>query len=388
MSELTLPEKLRIINRCASPQELADRSLELLGNPMIVFDGNMHVTAITDCDVQEDEFVYLQKNRFPSRDFTKEPGWQNRVRDMLRDDQLHVEKLDSNAHMHKVLKVGGRTLGQMEIIDYFRPFSEEDALVVEVMSRVCGAAMLPDDASLSASGLDRLVEYLLDGNALSEEEILAQACLSGWEPGNALYLCCADAFLQGAEFYGFDSRQLGPGSRTVRYKSNLLLLLPADRALPEPPGELEFGMSRIFGRLSEIRNAYVQARNALDVGRRVEPEVRVHLYDRYLEYMPVWECVRSGTAMDYVMPKLLELAALDRARELGLMYTLDHYIRSGRSVSATAREMHLHRNTVNYRIAKAMEILEISLDDPKAFARLEMSLRILACTDRNRYFPR
>ena len=32
---------------------------------MIVFDGNMHVTAITDCDVQEDEFVYLQKNRFP-----------------------------------------------------------------------------------------------------------------------------------------------------------------------------------------------------------------------------------------------------------------------------------------------------------------------------------
>ena len=70
------------------------------------------------------------------------------------------------------------------------------------------------------------------------------------------------------------------------------------------------------------------------------------------------------------------------------MYTLDHYIRSGRSVSATAREMHLHRNTVNYRIAKAMEILEISLDDPKAFARLETSLRILACTDRNRYFPR
>ena len=381
MSGLSLGEKLRIINQCTSPQELADHSIKLLGNPMIVFDVNMHVAAITNCHVQENEFIYLQKNRFPSQELTREPGWQNRIRDMLRDDQLHVEKLDAHAHMHKVIKVGQRTLGQMEIIDYFRPFTEEDELTVEVMSHVCGSAMLSAASLPSAGGLELLVEYLLDGNDLSEEEAQAQAILSGWEPGNVLYLCCADVFLQGAEYRGIKT---GPNSRMVRYKSSLLLLLSEQQktAQPEPPGDLEFGVSRAFRKLSEIRKYYTQARNALDVGRRVDPGDRIYRYDRYLAYMPIWECIRSGTAQDYVMPKMMELASLDQEKGLELISTLDYYIRNGRSVSRTAQQMHIHRNTVNYRITKAMEFLGISLDDARAFAQVETSVRILCCMDR------
>ena len=165
---LPLSEKLRIMNQCDTPQALADRSLDLLGNPMIVFDVNMHVLAITVCDVQEEEYVYLCENHYPSRDFTREPGWQRRVRDILRDDQLHIEKLDSNAHMHKVVRIGGTAVGQMEIIDYFRPFTEEDQLLVEVMARTCAAAIVKQLALRVPNGsqLDYMVEYLLDGNTL------------------------------------------------------------------------------------------------------------------------------------------------------------------------------------------------------------------------------
>ena len=398
MHQLTLEEKLDLINQCATPQDLADHSLEILGNPMIVFDINMHVIAITHCDVEEEEYQYLCEHHYPSRDFTKEPGWRNRIRDMLRDDRLHVEKLDSYAHMHKVMKLGNTALGQLEIIDYFRPFTREDRLIVEVIGRACASAIAARLSLQVTSGsqLDRMVEYLLDGNSLSEEELLPQASISGWEPGKVMYLLCADAFFHGSEFSEYDVPLPFPGDRLIRYKNCLLIIVSRPRELaPEELTSLqnrlselpiEFGLSRPFGSLTALRTAFGQAQNALDIGRRVDPEHTLYVYDRYLEYLPIMECVRNADALSYVMPRLLELAEMDQAKNMSLLYTLDRYIRSNRSVSRTAEALHLHRNTVNYRISKAMDFLGISLDDAKSFSQLTTSLRILEYLDRELYF--
>ena len=398
MHQLTLDEKLDLINQCSTPQELADHSLEILGNPMIVFDINMHVIAITDCDVEEAEYRYLCEHHYPSRDFTKEPGWRNRIRAMLKDDRLNVEKLDSYAHMHKVMKLGSTALGQLEIIDYLRPFTQEDRLVVEVISRACASAIATQLSLQVTSGsqLDRMVEYLLDGNDLSEEELLTQASISDWEPGKVMYLLCADALLHGSEFWEYDGQLPFPGDRLIRYKNCLLFIVSRQRELTQDDLHtlqqrlyeypVEFGLSRPFGSLTDLRTSYVQAQNALDIGRKVDPEHTLYIYDRYLEYLPIMECVRNADALSCVMPRLLELAEMDRAKNLSLLYTLDQYIRNNRSVSKTAENLHLHRNTINYRISKAMDFLEISLDDAKAFYQLTTSLKILEYLDRELYF--
>ena len=394
----TLAEKLQIINQCSTPQDLADQSLNLLGNPLIVFDVNMHVLAITECSVQEDEYVYLRDHHYPSKDFTREPGWQKRVRDILRDEHLHIEKLDSNAHMHKVVRIGGTAVGQMEIIDYFRPFTEEDQLLVEVMARVCAGGIVKQLALRvpNSSQLDYMVEYLLDGNTLPEEEVLNQACLCDWVPGEVLYVLCANAFMHGAEFQPFDEHTLGPEDRVIRYKNCLLLILSGDGEMDEAAWQacrerlsewtMEFGMSRPFGHLSEIRGYFEQAQSALEIGRRVAAGQTLYPYDDYLEYLPIMEAAKSTDVLRFVMPKLLELAEYDRSKQLCALYTLRDYVHGGRSVSATAQRLHLHRNTVNYRIARSLEFLGLSIEDPKAFEQLAASIRILEYVDFERYF--
>ena len=56
--------------------------------------------------------------------------------------------------------------------------------------------------------------------------------------------------------------------------------------------------------------------------------------------------------------------------------TLRAYLDSGKSVSATADRLHLHRNTVRYRIDRIEQLLAIDLADPDERLLLELCCRV------------
>jgi len=47
----------------------------------------------------------------------------------------------------------------------------------------------------------------------------------------------------------------------------------------------------------------------------------------------------------------------------------------------TAERMHLHRNTVIYRIKRLEDLFDIHLDDPEDLFAIQLSLRILRYLD-------
>ena len=48
----------------------------------------------------------------------------------------------------------------------------------------------------------------------------------------------------------------------------------------------------------------------------------------------------------------------------------------------TAKRMHMHRNSIIYRLQKIQDVLELDLDDPDVRLRLMISFRILEMTGR------
>lgn len=56
---------------------------------------------------------------------------------------------------------------------------------------------------------------------------------------------------------------------------------------------------------------------------------------------------------------------------------LRNYLLTERSISATAKLMHMHRNSVIYRLGKIQEILALDLNDPDVRLRLLISFKIL-----------
>ena len=67
--------------------------------------------------------------------------------------------------------------------------------------------------------------------------------------------------------------------------------------------------------------------------------------------------------MDYCNEKLKRLEMYDNANGSFLIDTLLNYYMCGFNVGKTAQMMYVHRNSLQYRLKKIEEILEISLDD-------------------------
>lgn len=67
--------------------------------------------------------------------------------------------------------------------------------------------------------------------------------------------------------------------------------------------------------------------------------------------------------MNYCNEKLKRLEMYDNANGSFLIDTLLNYYMCGFNVQKTAQMMYVHRNSLQYRLKKIEEILEISLDD-------------------------
>ena len=75
-------------------------------------------------------------------------------------------------------------------------------------------------------------------------------------------------------------------------------------------------------------------------------------------------------------PRLQALFDYDQEREAALVDTLDQYLQRFGDVRAAAANMHVHPNTLRYRVRRAQEILGMSLDDPDSRLLLQIQLLI------------
>ena len=79
----------------------------------------------------------------------------------------------------------------------------------------------------------------------------------------------------------------------------------------------------------------------------------------------------------YIHPALHWLKQYDDEYNTKLLPTVREYIQQNGSIKKTAEALFLHRNSVIYRLRKAEEIIDLSLDDSDTQFTLRMSFCIL-----------
>jgi DNA-binding PucR family transcriptional regulator len=77
----------------------------------------------------------------------------------------------------------------------------------------------------------------------------------------------------------------------------------------------------------------------------------------------------------FIADALGELA-VDDERNKWLRKTLREFLARNRSYVATADATILHRNTIQYRVAQAMELCGPSFDDPHTVFKVQMALEV------------
>jgi sugar diacid utilization regulator len=136
-----------------------------------------------------------------------------------------------------------------------------------------------------------------------------------------------------------------------------------------PAARVRAGLGSFHAGLRGISRSYLEAQQAVEVGRKLRPEAVLHHYDEVAPYLVLAQ--NPLVAERYVRRVLGDLLAADPRGTL--LETLAAYLGRG-SVKEAASALHLHRHTVLYRLDKVRDLLPVDLDDPGARTGLQLAL--------------
>jgi sugar diacid utilization regulator len=123
--------------------------------------------------------------------------------------------------------------------------------------------------------------------------------------------------------------------------------------------------------LRGISRSYLEAQEAVEVGRKLDPNGMLHEYDEVAPYLILSQNpMVAERYVSHVLGRLLEADGRG-----SLMETLEALLTKG-SVKAAAAALSLHRHTVLYRMEKLRELLGVDLDDPAVRQRLQLALAL------------
>ena len=135
------------------------------------------------------------------------------------------------------------------------------------------------------------------------------------------------------------------------------------------------GVSRSFSRLGEVPRYRRQAEIALETGRRWQAGETVHTYrDLALRAMVDAASEKLGEE-NCRHPALEQLRTYDRENDGTYLDTLRIYALSAFSSQETCKALHIHRNTLGYRLGRIEELTGIRLEDRDT--RLHLALSFL-----------
>jgi len=328
--------------------------------------------------------------------------------------------------------VGNEILAYLLTVEEVTKELGEDVslLVTEHAATICGVIMGRERVAAAAAGRVRndLVEGLLVGHASDRDELHRWAQHLGYDAAHTHRVISVEvepAPLPGAAGEVRGNPDVQPRSRKifdslgelvvrrvpdaiVATRDSEIVIVAREKVLSVDaarlsPAELGAACQSHAGRLfpdavltvgiggacrdpSEIARAYSQARRTIATMRRMGRQGQVIAFEdlglhRLLLQVPDLNELRSFA--DEVMGPL---AAHERQHRSGYLKTLAVYLRENGSLQRAARRLHVHPNTVTYRLNRVESITGLDLDRYQDRLTAQVALEIVdALEDRPRW---
>jgi DNA-binding PucR family transcriptional regulator len=280
-----------------------------------------------------------------------------------------------------------------------RPLTRAERELVAVCADVVALdlarerAVLQTELRVHGEVLDDLLEGRLD----DRDAIRARAALLGIDLSLPRYVACVGLHGKGSITRGtLDAleraiRRPFPDATVVPRGGDVVLLVAPDGAearevehnLRELLGDrLSAGLGRLCLALDDYADACAEAAAALDLARR-RPRAGELLTSADLGLYGLLARGSTRQSLESIVDGALgPLLEADASGGSEYVKTLDAYLANDRHLEPTAHALHVHPNTVRYRLAKAQELLAVSLRDVDDRFLLELALRVRGALDR------
>ncbi|WP_037138646.1 PucR family transcriptional regulator [Rhodococcoides fascians] len=250
----------------------------------------------------------------------------------------------------------------LAVLSRKRPASNDRSIRQELMGQLLSVV------DSNADGMNVTTRVARDGTLGALQEL-------GFEPNKGVRVAVS-ATLSSAENYGVtDALQRSSVPHVYLWQDSSLLLLtqcPLDvlRRIVTEHTDAEWGFGGEVPSVVDVRRSHDQATASLQLAGRGSNQCVV------FDHLPMssWMVHRD----DSPVPREKAEHEVARLRSNPAVYdTVVAYFASGLDVSSCAEKLFVHPNSVRYRLGRAEEILQVSLQNPATITDLYLALRVL-----------
>lgn len=137
------------------------------------------------------------------------------------------------------------------------------------------------------------------------------------------------------------------------------------------------GISDEIPGFDNLHHLYIQAATAITLGQQLALSTTIYCYQDVMRYHPFLGFDKKDELAAMCHPGMLILQAYDAEHDAKFVQTLESYLKHERHSLPTAAALHIHRNTLSYRLEKIEALFHFNLDDALERERLLLTLNIL-----------
>ena len=320
-----------------------------------------------------------------------------KIRDSLRPVQLPVMP-QLGLEMERLLApivVHGEIYGYIWIIADVHALSPIDMMAIEIGATVAALLMLYQEslqtaeASLKGSFMAQLIEgdggrqtILSDQSLRYGVDLRLPYCMllvsieNGQPPTSTRAYRIINQVLAQCEAQAVAAQFAGQVAILAQADQDTAALA---RALIEGlESGVAIGISSAMTGADKVGGAHQQCNEALDIAQRVNSPRRAHHFDE-LGY--IHTLYRAGPASLTQNPHVPILRQLLKERQADLFNTLETYLDAGGNSVQTAKTLHIHRSTLNYRLARIKDVCDVDLSAASTRLNLQIALKLMRLFD-------
>ncbi|MFC6334320.1 PucR family transcriptional regulator [Paenibacillus septentrionalis] len=343
--------------------------------------------------------------------------WRRSIQDNEWIKWYGTERLDSNViavgnetfHAHCVTVPGDTEHAyRLLVIEQYNQYRTVDALTINWASRLLGFEIsnMQVRKSIEAKYLEQFVQDWLSGRMVSSMDLQLRAEACGWpivQPSTYLVGCISfwDEHPSVKELQimvknlRWNNEQNGEVQLIWTLLEGELVCLVSHNGkrwteeqykqlADKIRGELAavFGehkatlcMSRVVQQATDVAAAYREARRVMEIRKVYRTQEEVLHYSQLGVYLLLYRMQGTEELEEFKQLYLYPLLAMERKQQGALLTTLSTYFACNCNAKETAERLYVHYNTVNYRLERIRNELQLRLDDPETKLLLQLAIK-------------
>lgn len=309
---------------------------------------------------------------------------------VVRDPQCEGEAC---ARLSFPLKIGEQGLpGAITFFIWDRQLTTEDQALASMVAGAFAVFMRKRFTSLNTAQARKisLLRELLDykpGLRTYYESCIALENLHKLSGAfRMLCICPPESHKEHAGTMAMELQRLFENAWVFPHKDNVLIVFSESQLSPDDlcaalsDRLAQFSsaacLSVPFSQLLDLRRTYEDTYAACRIAARKEAQPGIHRAERWMDLVFLHKCRLHFPLEDYYLEGFRRLHDYDDENGRGYLDTLKAYLDCNMSVSAAAKSIFMHRNTMAQQLEKIEELLGVSLKDPHLCWYLQLCLRI------------